>query len=175
MSIVFAPLAPVFPGRMQPLELPGSASYADAITACNGRTITIGTDIPISTTATAADTNAGLAALLAADAGASWNTVTNAIEGSCAPTCAAISPRLGVIALYDVDQYEAMRASNDWSGCPAGAQCVRIVNLVGFFIGSISGPGAADGYLTTHPGLVSTTAPTIDRRASFLKAITLVR
>jgi len=175
MSFQFAPLAQVFPGRMQPLDLPGAATYGDNIDSCNGQRVTIGDQLPISGTATIGETNAGLAGLLSADSGASWNSGTNSIEGSCAPTCAPISPRLVPIALYDVDQYEAMRASGDWSGCPSGQPCVRIVNLVGFFIGSISGPGAADGYLTNYPGLVSSAGPSIDALASFLKSVTLVR
>lgn len=113
--------------------------------------------------------------LIALDPGASWDAATNSIQGSCAPACAPISPRLVLIALFDVDLYQLMRATNNWGACPGGNRCVRVSNLAGFFMDRVEGGGNLVGYIARHPGLVSPLAPTLTDTSSFLPAITLVR
>jgi len=111
------------------------------------------------------------------DPGAMWNPVSKHVEGGCAPECGPVSPRLVVVALYDTDEYERMRAANDWSSCDDGVPCVRIVNLVGFFINVVApgASGSADGFFTVHPGQLSSGNPTLTTDSSFLKSIALVR
>jgi hypothetical protein len=125
-----------------------------------------------------ADTTTGFEDLIASDSGASWDSATNTITGSCAPTCAPVSPRLVVLAVFDVDVYQSLRATDGWSSvCPTGGpspRCVKVVNLVGFFLDRVEG-GDAVGYLTTHPGLISRDHASLSTASSFLPAITLVR
>ena len=177
LTLKFGDLAstePVSRGWYVPLDLPGTNTYYQNISGCNGRMLGFGQQIPASTTATHGLTTAEMAALISLDSGASWNTTTDSVEGSCAPTCAAVSPRIVPVAVFDVDRLQYRRATSDWSGCPGGMPCVDVVNIVGFFIESIDGSGDAGGYLTTYPGLMSA-GPRIALQSSFLMAATLVR
>ena len=166
---------PINTGDLFPLQLPGVNDYAQNIASCNGQSVAVGDLVPLSVAATAAMTDTGMSNLIASDPGATWNAGLKHIDGSCAPACAAVSPRLVAIALYDVDQYQLNLATGDWSACPGGTPCVRIVNMLGFFLDATVGVAAVSGYLTAYPGLVSTTAPTVSTQSSFLKAVTLVR
>lgn len=165
---------PIIPGRFLPLDLPGSATYGENIASCNGRPVVIGQVLPTSAQATA-PTTAGFDALIAQDPGASWNTTERTVQGSCAPACAPVSPRMVAIALYDIDLFQYRRATNDWSACPAGGRCVDIVNVVGFFVDRVEASGDVVGYLGNYPGLVSRATPALVAQSSFLKAMTLVR
>jgi hypothetical protein len=137
--------------------------------------VTIGQQIPTSSTAAEGLTTAEVVNVISQDAAASWNAATKSVQDSCAPVCAPISPRLMAVAVFDVDRYQFRRAAGDWSGCPGGAPCVDIVNIVAFFVDSIDGSGDSDGYLAAYPGLVSAAASTVTVQSSFLMAMTLVR
>jgi Flp pilus assembly protein TadG len=171
-------LEPITPFWYLPLDIQGPNSYYDNITGCGQRrTAEIGQQISTadSTIAVEGLTTASFAQLIAQDAGASWNAATDTIQGSCAPVCAPISPRLMAIAVFDVDRYQLRRATGDWSGCPRNEPCVDVVNIIGFFADSIAGSGDLNGYVARHPGLVSVGAPAISAESSFLMAMTLVR
>jgi hypothetical protein len=167
--------SPISPGFLLPLLLAGGNSYAENISGCNGRLTTIGQYISTGNNGLLSDTTDGFSALIAADPAATWNSATNTVEGSCAPTCASISPRLVAIAVFDVERYQFMRANNDWSACSGGGRCVQVVNIIGFFLDSTGGPGEATGYVARHPGLVSPDSPSLSVASSFVPAITLVR
>jgi Flp pilus assembly protein TadG len=175
MTLTLPPDQRVFPGWFQPLDLPGSNTYAQNISGCNGNLVAIGQQVAISGSADEPETTQGWNDLIALDPSARWNRGQDAVQQTCAPVCAPISPRIVAIAAFNVDEYEQMRAANDWSGCPTGGRCVRIVNIFGFFIDSVDGPGVVSGYLTTYPGTSTTDNPPFDWPSSFLKAITLVR
>src|SRR5262249_24108944 len=177
LTLTFPPDQRVFPGWFQPLDLPGGNTYEQNIEGCVGTLVSIGQQVPISTApdATASETSEEFNELIALDPGARWNRVQNQVQASCAPDCAPRSPRIIAIAAFDVDAYEQMRAAGDWSGCPTAARCVRVVNLFGFFVDSVDGPGVVSGYLTTYSGVAATNPPPVDWPSSFLKAITLVR
>jgi hypothetical protein len=155
-----------------PLILDGTSTYADNMAGCNDRFTTFGEFIPTGTTAMTAETAAGAAALVALDPGASWHSATNTVEGSCAPECAPVSPRLVALAVFDVDRYQFMRATNDW--CPGDVRCVQVVNVVGFFIQFVT-PNGIFGQLARYPGMISADYPSITSEASFLPTVTLVR
>ena len=178
ITLTFAPLSfPVLTGALQPIQLPGGNPYANEIAACIGNLVTVGQEMPVDAAATLAETTAGATALIALDPAARWNAFSRRIDSSCAPGCASLSPRLVPIALYDTDRYAAMLAAGDWGGCGALGPCVRIANIVGFFIDQIVGPGVIAGYLTSYPGLSTTgnLPPPLLSDSSFLKAVTLVR
>jgi hypothetical protein len=163
---------PITAGFLLPLDLPGT--YEQNIAGCNGQMATFDQTIGVGTSAEEAATNAGFQALFDLEPAASW--VNNNVN-SCAPVCAPISPRLVALAVFDVEQYEFMRATGNWAACavtgPSG-QCVKVVNIVGLFIEDVAG-GVITGRLARYPGRVWTDSPTLTSLSSFLPAITLVR
>jgi hypothetical protein len=170
LPVTFAdPLSsdPITTGYLLPLSLPGANSYEDNIASCNGQLIAV--DSVLSTASgVLAETVSGFSDLIDADAGASWDSATNSIQDSCAPgPCGAVSPRLVALALYNVDEYQFMRATG-------GCTCVRVSNIIGFFIESSSSSGAV-GYVTKYPGLITDAAPVLSFSSSFLPTIALVR
>jgi Flp pilus assembly protein TadG len=162
---------PITTDFMLPLDLPGATTYSQDITGCNGLFRRIGEYLPTDLGATTIATTAAIAALIAADPVASWVGGTNRIQGSCAPACASISPRLIALAIFDPDEYQLMRATGAF--CPGMAACVQVVNIVGFFIEQATAAGA-QGYLTKYPGLIASVPP-IPPVSSFLPAVTLIR
>jgi hypothetical protein len=165
---------PIRPGFLLPLVLAGGSSYEDNISGCNGRLAAVDQFVPTGSPGDQSPTTDGFAALLAADPGASWNAGTKSIDGSCAPGCAAISPRLVAVAVFDVDLYQSMRANDDWTACPVAGRCIKVVNIVGFFLEDVVGSDAV-GYVARYPGLVSPDNPSLSTASSFLPAVTLVR
>jgi hypothetical protein len=168
---------PISPGYLLPLVLPGPKTYEQNIAGCNGRLAGVGQFAQTGDIGMETPTTDGFNALIAMDPGASWNAGTNRIDGSCAPSCAAVSPRLVTIALFDVDLYQLMRATDDWSLCPGvpGNRCAKVINFIGFFLDHTEAGGDAVGYVTRHPGLLSADFPSLTVASSFLPAITLVR
>jgi Flp pilus assembly protein TadG len=165
---------PITAGFLLPLVLPGANTYEQNITGCNNQLATFDQTIAVGTSAEEPATNVGFQTLFDSDPAASW--VNNNVNG-CAPVCAPISPRLVALAVFDVEQYEFMRAVN-WAGCGPitgpGGQCVKVVNIVGFFIQGVAG-GVITGRLARYPGRVWADSPTLTSLSSFLPAITLVR
>jgi hypothetical protein len=51
---------------------------------------------------------------------------------------------------------------------------LRVVNILGFFIESVS-TGSIDGRIAHHPGLVNSSAPTLTHQSAFLRTAVLVR
>ena len=166
---------PISPGWFLPLILPGPKTFDENIALCNAQRVTLGQQIATGSPGMESPSTDGFTNLIAQDPGASWNAATRRVTGSCAPACAAVSPRVVAIAAFNVDEYQFMRANDDWSGCPGGGRCVRIANIVGFFLDHVEGPGRAVGYLTSYPGLLSSGDPEVSNASSFLKAVTLIR
>jgi hypothetical protein len=168
------PTNKIFRNSVVRLEPP--SGYFASITTCNREVISVGDQIAFSA---ATPSNGDFSGLHDLDPGAAWNNGNNTIDGSCAPACAPLSPRLVAVAVFDVGILEYRRSMMDWSACPPGrtctpcpGPCVSIVNIVGFFIGN---PAGSKGYLTSYPGLIPNDAPQLAIESSFLKAITLVR
>ena len=159
---------PIYRGSVVPLDLTGG--YYASRDACNGQHIEVGDQVSTSTSPATVPLS-DFALLNAQDSGAAWNVARHTIDGSCAPTCAPLSPRLVAFAVFDTELFQQRRDTMDWSACPGGVPCVSIVNIVGFFIGDDS----ASGYVTSYPGLVSADPPKLSADSSFLKAVTLVR
>lgn len=163
--------APISAGYMLPLALPGGGSYEDNVASCSGRLSVVGEQLPTESSTVLAATATGFSNLIDADSGASWDAGTHSVRDSCAPgSCGAISPRVVAVALYDPEEYQRRRATNNWC---SGSRCIRVTNFVGFFIESATGTSAT-GYITKYPGLVTDDAPILPDY-SFLPAITLVR
>jgi Putative Flp pilus-assembly TadE/G-like len=173
---------PIEPGWMLPIQLPdgaggyvsGAQDFRDAIAHCIGNPVTIGDWIPTETGVMNGPTNQGVDELIAQDPNAIFNDATDTIEGSCAPACAPISPRIIPITVFDMEDFQHRRVTNDWSVCPIGGKCVKVVNILGFFVEGMSG-GDVIGYFMTYPGEFVLGAPNPGAGGGFLVTIQLVR
>jgi hypothetical protein len=168
---------PLMPGVLFPLSLPGSKTFEQNIAGCNGVEVKLRQLVQSDDSSALAPTTAGLTDLIGRDPAASWDPVTRNVQNSCAPVCAPISPRLIAIGVFDVGQFQYMRAADDWALCGNESvigRCVTLVNMVGFFLEDVLG-SQVTGFLARHPGLLSPSDPTVVRASSFLGAATLVR
>jgi hypothetical protein len=108
--------------------------------------------------------------LIGRDPAASWNPTTNAIQNSCAtsqPACAAFSPRLIALPVFDVSRYEDTR----W---PSQTLDLRMVNVIGFFIESTT-TSSIVGRVSYHPGLTNQSLPGLAFPSTFLRTAMLIR
>ena len=81
---------------------------------------------------------------------------------------AAMSPRVIVLPVFNLDRYEDTR----WTvGVPPQ---IEIVNFVGFFITGVAG-NAIQGQLTTAPGQVRAGQPMVGYESAFLRTAILTR
>ena len=167
-------------GWFQALDLPnpdgtsgsGGDDYRNNIANCNRTVFAIGDTIPTETGDMIGPTKQGVDDLVAKDKGASFNTTTKSIQGSCAPgVCAdglyhATSPRIVPVVLFDVDSF--------FDGSPNGKSSVTIANIMGFFVEGMGGTGNKDviGRLVAIPGSGSST---VTSSASFMRKVMLVR
>jgi hypothetical protein len=181
----------ITPGWFLPVRLPdglggyvsGGDDFRDAIAHCIGNPVAIGQYLPLESGVMSGPTDQGIADLRAMDPGAAWDVSKKQISGSCVPGCAPISPRVVPITVFDIDEFQWRREGGDWtspwktypaSPCPTGGKCVRVVNILGFFVDRISG-GDVIGYLTSIPGEFVTGVPSVGGGAAFLMKIQLVR
>jgi hypothetical protein len=176
----------ITPGWFLPLRLPdGAGDYTDgaddfreAIGTCIGNPVVVNPDdptyLPTENGAMVGPTGQGFGDLHDLDPTATWNSVTKRVENSCAPVCAPFSPRIVPLPVFDMDEFQWRRAQGDWSVCPGGGRCVKIVNILGFFASHMSGQDVV-GYLMTYPGKFVPEAPMPDDTAGFLKVIQLIR
>jgi hypothetical protein len=168
-------------GWFQALALPnpdgspssGGDKYRENIANCNPNVYEIGDTIPTETGNMVGPTKQGVDDLVAKDPGASWNSSTKSIQGSCAPgTCPGgyqtTSPRIVPVVLFDIDSY--------FAGTPTGKSSVTISNIMGFFVEGMGGKGNKDviGRLVAIPGLTKGTS-SVDESASFMRTVMLVR
>ena len=161
----------------------GGADYRNNIKNCNGTTYAIGDTLNISseqgnmvgpTKQGVEGGGPGGMGLTEKDPGATWNTTSQSIQGSCAPgICAdgvwyARSPRIVPIPLFDIDAF--------FAGSPNGKTTVTITNIMGFFIEGMCGAGNKDvcGRLVAIPGLTKG-GGSVDETAAFLRKVLLVR
>jgi hypothetical protein len=188
----------VSPGWTLPIQLPdgeggyvsGANDYSDAIKYCIGNPVTIGDYLPTETGVmvgpTAQGTETDDDSLINQDPDAEW--VDGGITGSCAPGCAEYSPRIVPIAIFDMDEYQWRTASNNWTtdwipgvgpgtgtfACPIGGRCVRVVNIIGFFVERMQSQDVF-GRVVLYPGDFQTGESSVDNSAAFLTTIQLIR
>jgi Putative Flp pilus-assembly TadE/G-like len=191
----------VEPGWTLPVRLPdgaggyvsGAADYGAAIKHCIGNPVSIGQYLPTEDGVMSGPTSQGVStdadSLINQDSGATWNTSTKSVEGTCAPTCAPSSPRIVPIAVFDMDEYQWRKAENNWTtawepgvgpgtgafSCPTGGSCIRVTNILGFFVQGMGSGGDVIGYLVSHPGEFVLGAPSVGGGAAFLMNVQLVR
>jgi hypothetical protein len=160
----------------------GSSKVAANIATCVGHAVHIGDYLPTENVGTG-PIKSGTGSLIAKDPNATWNSTTNTVQNSCAPSSncpnvtgfVAVSPRIVPIALFDVDDFQHRSLTSDRGPCPTGGQCVKVVNMLGFFVSSVDNQGNVTGYLMAMPGESVSGVPNITASASFLNTIRLVR
>ena len=170
-----SPQTAIAPGVFYPVRIPrydgistGGNDYRENIASCNGVPIEIGDTIQTENGNMIGPTKQGVQDLIALDPNADWDSSTQSVVGSCAQSaspCAANSPRIVAIPLFDTAQYYAGKLN--------GLTTLTVVNIVGFFIDRMQGNNVV-GYFTQAPGL-STGNSSIAPEASFLTQIQLVR
>jgi Putative Flp pilus-assembly TadE/G-like len=176
-------------GWFLPIRLPdgnggymsGGDDFRESIATCIGNPVTIGQYLPMEMGVMGGPTRQGVEDLIALDADADWNGTT--ITGSCTPSCAPTSPRIVPLAVFDMDEYQWRSTANNWtspwgggpaSPCPAGGKCVRVTNILGFFVHRMQGQDVV-GYLMSLPGEFVQGAPALGGGAAFLTTIQLVQ
>src|SRR4029453_13777975 len=141
--------------------LSGGDDFRAAIGNCVGSPVAIGQYLPLESGVMSGPTEQGVADLVAKDPGASWDLVNKRITGTCVPGCAPISPRVVPITVFDVDEFQWRREGGGWTApwktysanpCPTGGKCVRVANILGFFVDHMTSGGDVIGYLTSYPG-----------------------
>jgi hypothetical protein len=153
----------------------GGARYSANISGCNGLPVKPGDLLPTESGAKIGPTKMGIADLIAQDPSAYWDG--QKIQGSCAPGCAAFSPRVIALAVYNVDRFDDSVTHGDWTYCPGGGTCVEIVNFLAFFVSGIDASNNVTGYLTREAGILTTTGgtSTVGGPAAFLYVIQLIQ
>jgi hypothetical protein len=181
----------ITPGWFLPVRLPdglggyvsGGSDFRAAIGNCSGNPVAIGQYLPLEGGVMGGPTSQGVADLLAKDPGASWDVANKRVTGSCVPGCAPISPRIVPITVFDIDEFQWRREGGDWTSpwltypanpCPTGGRCVRVANILGFFVDRMNG-GDVIGYLMSIPGEFVAGTPSVGGGAAFLMTIQLVR
>jgi hypothetical protein len=191
----------VQPGWSLPIRLPdgeggwgsGASDFKTAIKQCIGNPVSIGDYLPLENgvmqgpTVQGVDTDGD--SLMSQDPNAVWNTSTESVDSTCAPTCAPFSPRIVPIAVIDMDEFQWRTTANDWTttwipgvgpgaaggfSCPVGGRCVRVTNIIGFFVEGVSS-GDVYGRVVMYPGEFVTGPPNINAGAGFLTSIQLIR
>jgi putative Flp pilus-assembly TadE/G-like protein len=162
---------PPIPWSYHVVQIPGSRhgnDFRSNVEQCAGATVAIGDRLPLQPGGAGGLTATAMQALIDMDPFARWNATTNDIEGSCADSvspCAAMSPRIIAVPLFDPADYADTRR--------AGATSVVVRNIVGVFVDSVSATSVT-GYLVRHPGFIQSTAPTVIEASAFLRTIVLI-
>ena len=160
----------------------GANAYREHIgSACGSMaTVVIGDYLPAESGNMVGPTRQGVAALVAQDPGAYWDASARVVRGSCAETDTCpdgqhSSPRVAAIAVFDPDQFQSAQVRHDWSACPGGGPCVRLVNILGFFVEGVTGGGDVTGILLKMAGTRTTAGWQVGDPSAFLWTVNLVR
>lgn len=168
-----------------PVELPGGRTFEQNMTACVGEPIALNATLRVLPAVTPDMIRLSVDALFNQDPAADYDYPNSRIVNSCAPNCGSVTPRLMAIALYDPRRYQLGRSLTppNWTdprvGCPTNQPCIRISNIVGYFVHRITPvpPFGRHGHLMRYPGIVSSTpgVPTFSSNASWLVTTHLIR
>ncbi len=55
------------------------------------------------------------------------------------------------ISVFDTEEFNHRQATGDWTACPGGGKCIKVVKILGYFVSHMSGQDVV-GYLMTMPG-----------------------
>lgn len=168
-------------GWFFPIDLPrlndqsatGGDRYRDNISSCNSVPVSIGGSVWNEPGNMIGPTGQGIDELIAKDPDARWVDADGPggrpghIENSCAPGCAATSPRLVAVPLFNVDAWSQQDKTS-------GKFEFRITNIIGMFLLPRQGNDVM-GVFTGYPGNLRAGQGTVDPSASFLRTVILIR
>jgi hypothetical protein len=156
-----------------PVRLPGNTGaddYREAIAGCWSGTVEDGQLLDTENGNMVGPTKQGVDDLIAEDPGAVWDEGSKSIQGSCAqftPPCAAESPRIVPIPVFDPDEYLA-------TAYGSGKHEVRVERILGFFVEEFDGKDLIGRFMGL-PGELAAGQPIPDDTSAFLMVIRLVR
>jgi hypothetical protein len=175
------PSTPITRELVVPLSLPGGRTFAENMASCIGEPIFLHQNLSVTGALHPREIEDAVAGLYAQDATADYDYGNHRVTNSCAPTCGPVSPRLMAIALYDPQRFQLGRSTNNWTqpdvGCPTNEPCIRVTNIVGFFIHRIATAGGfgPHGHFLRYPGVTVPSAPTFVDDGSWLVTTHLIR
>lgn len=175
------PGTPITRELVVPLDLPGGRTFAQNMASCVGQPLALNQYLRVVDGLHPQEIVNAVGAVFAQDPGADYDYGASRIMDSCAPGCAPVSPRLMAIALYDPQRFQLGRATNDWTqpdvGCPTNEPCIRVTNIIGFFVHRITGAFGfgPHGHFMRYPGATVSTAPTFVDDGSWLVTTHLIR
>jgi hypothetical protein len=140
----------------------GASAYSANIGGCNPTMTDVGQSMLPETGNMVGPTNTGVAALMALDPTATWDTSCTCVKNSAFK----VSPRLRAIPLYDPYIY----AQDQHSG--KSQPNLQIVNYIGFFIESVQA-GQVNGYIAPIMGSFKKGGPILT--GGFARAVMLTQ
>jgi hypothetical protein len=171
------PQQAVAPGWFFPIDLPrgsgpatGGDKYRENIASCNGVPVAIGEEVVNEPGNMIGPTGQGMDLLYDQDPTAYWDEATKTIKDSCAaavPPCAARSPRLVAVPLFNVDAYAAQDKQS-------GRLTFAVTNIIGVFLDRPQG-NTVVGHFMNFPGVFKQGVGEVGEESSFLKTVILVR
>jgi Putative Flp pilus-assembly TadE/G-like len=174
------PANPITRGLIVPLVLPGGRTFDQNMASCLGQPIGLNQSLRVLQNIQPQVIIDAAERLYERDAAADYDP-GNRITNSCAPACEPVSPRLMAIALYDPQRFQLGRATNNWMqadvGCPTNHPCIRVTNIIGFFIHQIVAGGGfgPHGHFVRYPGVTVPSVPTFVDDGSWLVTTHLIR
>jgi hypothetical protein len=165
--------------RANDTSVNGAARYRENIASCNGIATRIGQYLNTESGGKTGPTIQGVNELIAQDPFAVWDDETDSVANSCgagSPCAGAIiSPRIVVVALFDPDDFAQRSATNDRAPCSGGGQCVRVVNMFGFFVEEVTPGNDVLGRLVAQRGEFVEGGWNVTGPGAFLWSIRMVR
>lgn len=136
--------------RFFTVGLPGVSpgDYDAAIRGCASAPVSIDQTIPVDIGGMG-HIAGDIAGLISLDPAATFDTGIKRIVNSCVPACGPISPRLVPIIVFDVEEFQ-YKQMHGWTGCDG--PCLRIVNILGLFVGGSGSGSGVEGHLMLLPG-----------------------
>jgi hypothetical protein len=177
----------------------GANDFNQAIKHCIGNPVAIGDYLPLENGVMQGPTEQGVSdsnqgdddSLMNQDPNAEWDDDAQTVTGTCAPGCAPFSPRIVPIAVFDMDEFQWRKAQGDWTTqwipgvgpgaagttdvCPGGGGCIRVVNIIGFFVEDFNSDNDVVGRVVMYPGEFVVGPPNVNAGAGFLVSIQLIR
>ncbi len=179
------PGIPITRELVVPLDLPGGRTFTQNMAECLGQPLAVNQYLRVipflHPRVIIGDGGDGVEGLFNRDAAADYDYGNSRMINSCAPGCGPVSPRLMAIALYDPQRFQLGRATNNWTqpdvGCPTNHPCIRVTNIIGFFVHRITAGGGygPHGHFLRYPGAAVSTAPTFVDDGSWLVTTHLIR
>jgi hypothetical protein len=165
-------------GFFFPIDIPmldgpssGGARYRQNIAECNpdAGTISIGDTVVTEPGNMIGPTKQGVDDLIAQDKGAYWDGT--GISGSCAPSCAPMSPRIVPIVVFNVEDYYDDKFDGD-SNHVNGRYDLPVEDLICFFVEPMQGNDVMGRFMECP---VANNDPVGEDASPFLRRVILVR